>query len=172
MTLACVRRPTCEARSAARKASPITYTPPWKYRTTWRGSIPSTVISAVGTPPRSPPVTVTSTDNGCADSNSRSCRRCSSTLLAAGKADCCRIASRVSLCSVLAEDLLRLGWFGLRSRLTPPCQSAAEMPCRDASHHEFCRWAGEETSPDRGDSRDRSTGSSPPPLSLRQPRAA
>src|SRR5439155_801755 len=51
MTLACVRRPTCEARPAARKASDITYTPPWKYRTTWRGSIPSTVISAVGTPP-------------------------------------------------------------------------------------------------------------------------
>ena len=30
MTLACVRRPTCEASSAARNASPITYTPPWK----------------------------------------------------------------------------------------------------------------------------------------------
>jgi hypothetical protein len=41
-----VGRPTCEARPAARKASDITYTPPWKYRTTWRGSIPSTVISA------------------------------------------------------------------------------------------------------------------------------
>src|SRR5438132_630763 len=52
MTLARVRRPTCEARSAARKASPSTYTPPWKYRTIWRGSIPSTVISAVGTPPQ------------------------------------------------------------------------------------------------------------------------
>src|SRR4051795_4868624 len=51
MTLARVRRPTCEARSAARKASPNTYTPPWKYRTTWRGSIPSMVISAGGTPP-------------------------------------------------------------------------------------------------------------------------
>src|SRR5260370_32653025 len=31
MTLAPVRRPTCEARPAAWKASPITYTPPWKY---------------------------------------------------------------------------------------------------------------------------------------------
>src|SRR3954447_556228 len=60
MTLACVRRPTCEARSAAREASPMTYTPAWKYRTTWRGSIPSTVISAVGTPPSAAAVTVTS----------------------------------------------------------------------------------------------------------------
>src|SRR6266571_3001319 len=58
MTLAAVRRPTCEARSAARKASPITYTPPWKYRTTWRGSIPPTVISAAGTPPSAARVTV------------------------------------------------------------------------------------------------------------------
>src|SRR2546423_9014356 len=54
MTLARVRRPTCEARSAARKASPITYTPPWKYRTIWRGSIPSTVISAGWRPPHPP----------------------------------------------------------------------------------------------------------------------
>src|ERR1017187_9821216 len=43
MTLAWVRRPTCEARPAAWKAAPSTYTPPWKYRTTWRGSIPSSV---------------------------------------------------------------------------------------------------------------------------------
>src|SRR3954462_15837971 len=105
MTLACVRRPTCEARPAARKASPITYTPPWKYRTTWRGSIPSTVISAVGTPPREAAVTVTSAGSGCADSNSRSSRRCSLTSLPTGKADCRRIASRVSRCSVLTDDL-------------------------------------------------------------------
>src|SRR6266550_1091821 len=60
MTLARVRAPTCEARPAAWKASPITYTPPWKYRTIWPGSIPSTVISAVGTPPSVAAVTVTS----------------------------------------------------------------------------------------------------------------
>src|SRR4051795_11249900 len=118
MTLACVRRPTCEARSAARKASPITYTPPWKYRTTWRGSIPSTVISAVGTPPIAAVVTVTSAGSGCTDSSSRSSRRCSSTSASAGKADCRRIASRVSRCSMLTEDLLRLDSFvgGLRAR--------------------------------------------------------
>src|SRR3954468_23490083 len=101
MALACVRRPTCEARSAARKASPITYTPPWKYKTTWRGSIPSTVISAVATPPSAAAVTVTSAGSGCADNSSRSSRRCSSTVLPTGKADCRRIASRVSRCSVL-----------------------------------------------------------------------
>src|SRR5439155_25764953 len=109
MTFACVRRPTCEARPAARKASPITYTPPWKYRTIWRGSIPSTVISAVGTPPSTAAVTVTSAGSGCADSNSRSCRRCSLTSLPAGKADCRRIASRFSRCSVLTEDLPSVG---------------------------------------------------------------
>src|SRR4051795_11941048 len=103
MTFACVRRPTCEARPAARNASEITYTPPWKYRTTWRGSTPSTVISAVGTPPREPAVTVTSAGRGCADIASRSSRRCSSTLLPTGKADCRRLASRVSRCSVLTE---------------------------------------------------------------------
>src|SRR5580765_5518169 len=109
MTLASVRRPTCEARSAARKASPITYTPPWKYRTTWRGSIPSTVISAVGTPPSAPAVTATSAGSGCADTNSRSSRRCSLTSLPTGKADCRRIASSVSRCSVLMEDLPSVG---------------------------------------------------------------
>src|SRR3954466_3954134 len=120
MTLACVRRPTCEARSAARKASPITYTPPWKYRTTWRGSMPSTVISAVGTPPSAAAVTVTSAGSGCADSNSRSSRRCSLTSLPTGKAECRRIASSVSRCSVLTEDL-PFGWVGRqRSRLTRP----------------------------------------------------
>src|SRR6266567_2210633 len=109
MTLACVRRPTCEARPAARKASDITYTPPWKYRTKWRGWIPSTVISAVGTPPSVAAVTVTSAGSGCADINSWSCRRCSLTLLPAGKADCRRIASRFSRCSVLTEDLPSVG---------------------------------------------------------------
>src|SRR3954469_11398914 len=111
MTLACVRRPISEARPASRNASEITYTPLWKNRTTWRGSIPSTVISAVGTPPSSAAVTVTSGDSGCADATSRSSRRWSSTLLPTGKADCRRIASRFSCCSVLTEDLL--GWVGL-----------------------------------------------------------
>src|SRR6266540_1496525 len=109
MTLAWVRRPTCEARSAAWKASPITYTPPWKYRTTWRDSIPSTVISAVGTPPSAAAVTVTSAGSGCAESNSFSSRRCSLTSLSVGKADCRRIASRVSRCSVLTGDLPSVG---------------------------------------------------------------
>src|SRR5215813_9052217 len=53
MTLAPARRPTCEARPAAWTASPSTYTPPWKYKTTRRASIPSMVISAVGLDPRS-----------------------------------------------------------------------------------------------------------------------
>src|SRR5687768_14746731 len=105
MTLACVRRPTCEARSAARKASPITYTPAWKYRTTWRGSIPSTVMSEVGTPHCAAAVKVTSAGSGCADINSRSSRRCSLTSLPMRKADCRRTASRFSRCLVLTEDL-------------------------------------------------------------------
>src|SRR5258708_12242505 len=115
MTLARVRRPTCEARPAAWKASPSTYTPPWKYRTTWRGSTPSTVISAVGTPPSAAAVTVTSAGSGCADSSSRSSRRCSLTSLPTGKGDCRRIASRFSRCSVLTEDLpsVGVGWAAL-----------------------------------------------------------
>jgi hypothetical protein len=73
------------------------------------GAIPSTVISAVGTPPSAAAVTVTSAGSGCADINSRSCRRCSLTSLPAGKADCRRIASRFSRCSVLTEGS-PLGW--------------------------------------------------------------
>src|SRR6267378_3863578 len=158
MTLACDRRPTCEARSAARKASPITYTPPWKYRTIWRGSIPSTVISAVGTPPSAAAVTVTSAGSGCADSNSRSRRRRSLTSLPAGKADCRRIASRVSRCSVLTQDLPSVG-AGLAAlpgglaHVNP----LLNLPCREAGHCQACRQAGDEASPDPGDSRDRST---------------
>src|SRR3954471_3185556 len=132
MALACVRRPTCEARSAAREASPMTYTPAWKYRTTWRGSIPSTVISAVGTPPSAAAVTVTSAGSGCADSNSRSSRRCSLTSLPAGKADCRRIASRVSRCSVLMEDLPSVGLaLSLRTR-TGHREAHAVAPRGDA----------------------------------------
>src|SRR6516164_6223692 len=105
MTLAPVRPATWAARPAAWAASPRTYTPPWKYNTTWRGSVPSSVISAAGTPPSAAAVTVTSAGSGCAAASSASCRRCSLTLLPAGKADCRRIASRFSACSVLTEDL-------------------------------------------------------------------
>src|SRR6266571_6342522 len=117
MTLARVRGPTCEARSAAWKASPITYTPPWKYRTTWRGSIRSIVISAVGTPPSAARVTVTPGGSGCADAYSRVSRRSSLTSLSNGMADCRRIASRFSRCSVLTEDLPSIGLAGQRSQL-------------------------------------------------------
>src|SRR3989441_5773926 len=158
MTLAPVRRPTCEARPAAWKASPITYTPPWKYRTTWRGSIPSMVISAVGTPPSAAAVTVTSAGSGCAEASSRSSRRCSLTSRPAGKADCRRIASRVSRCSVLTEDLPSVG---IRQAATPGglahVNPLLQTPCRGAGHHQACSQAGEEASPDHGDSRDRST---------------
>src|ERR1022692_934810 len=156
MTLARVRRPTCEARPAAREASPMTYTPPWKYRTTWRGPVPSTVISAAGTPPSAAAVTVTSAGSGCADINSRSSRRCSLTPMPAGKADCRRTASRFSRCSVLTADVpsVRLG---SAPRRACPCQSAAEISCRDAGNNQARRQAGEEASPDPGDSRDRST---------------
>src|ERR1700733_2307407 len=142
MTLPRVRRPTCEARSAARKASPITYTPPWKYRTVWRGSVPATVISAVGTPPSAAAVTVTSAASGCADTNSRSCRRCSLTSLSAGKADCRRIASRFCRCSVLTEDPPSVG-----IRLAGP---------------QACRRPGEGASPDHGDSRSGTSRPDPP----------
>src|SRR3954452_3385934 len=74
--------------------------------------MPSTVISAVGTPPSAAAVTITSAGSGCADSNSRSSRRCSLTSLPTGNADCRRIASRVSRCSVLTEGLPSVGWFG------------------------------------------------------------
>src|SRR5262249_59339794 len=40
-------------QAAAWTASPSTYTPPWKYKTTRRASIPSMVISAGGPGPRS-----------------------------------------------------------------------------------------------------------------------
>src|SRR5215470_5655786 len=137
MTLAPVRRPTCEASPAAWKASPITYTPPWKYTTTWRGSIPSTVISAVGTPPSAAAVTVTPGGSGCAEANSASSRRCSLTSLSNGKVDCRRIASRFSRCSVLTEDLPSIGLAG-------QCSQAG-------------RQAGEEASPDHNDWRDQNT---------------
>src|SRR6478736_4648380 len=126
MTLACVRRPTCEASSAARKASPITYTPPWKYSTVWRGSIPSTVTSAVGTPPCAAAVTVTSAGSGCADTSSLSSRRCSSTLLPTGRADWRRIASRVACCSMLTR--VSFGWIGFGHRRIVPGPAGRSHP--------------------------------------------
>src|SRR5215207_10181990 len=157
MTLARVRRPTCEARSAAWKASPITYTPPWKYRTTWRGSTPSMVISAVGTPPSTAAVTVTSAGSGCAEANSRSSRRCSLTSLSNGKADWRRMASRFSRCSVLTEVSLRLEFARQLPGGLAHVNPLLRISCREAGHDQACRQAGEEASPDHGDSRHRST---------------
>src|SRR5580693_4650465 len=159
MTVARVRRPICEARPAAETASPRTYTPPWKYRTTWRGSIPSMVMSAVGMPPSAAAVTVTPAGSGCADVSSRSSRRCSLTSLSAGKADCRRIASRFSRCSVLIEDLPSVG-AGLAA---PPgglahVEPVLKWPAGRRATCQACRQAGEEASPDHGDPRDRTRG--------------
>src|SRR6516162_11699536 len=156
MTVALVRRPTWAARPAAWKASPRTYTPPWKYRTTWSGSVPSMVISAAGTPPRAAGVTVTPAGSGCAAVSSASCRRCSLTLLSAGKADCRRIASRFSACSVLTEDLpsAGVGWAALPGGLAH-VGPLPEYPCREAGHYQACAQAGEQAPPDHGDSRGR-----------------
>src|SRR3984957_11372356 len=154
MTLARVRRPTCEARPAAWKASPITYTPPWKYRTTWRGSIPSMVISAVGTSPSAAAVTVTPGGSGCADIKSRSSRRCSLISMSAGNADCRRIASRFSACSVLTEDLPFVGaGLAVPPRRARPCRPSAEIPAGRRVTCQARRQAGEQTSPDLSDSR-------------------
>src|SRR4051794_37397355 len=155
MTLARVRRPSCEARPAAWKASPSTYTPPWKYRTTWRGSVPATVISATGTVPSAAAVTVTSAGSGCADVSSRSSRRCSLTSLSTGKADCRRTASRLSRCSVLTEDLPSAG---VGSAALPDglvhVNPVPKFPARWRAQFQPCCQAGEEASPDHGDSRD------------------
>src|SRR6266576_3726858 len=131
----------------------MTYTPPWKYRTTWRGSTPSTVISAVGTPPSAAAVTVTSGGSGCADTSSRSSRRCSLTSLPAGKAPCRRIASRTSCCSALIEDLPSVGIRLAALPGGPPMSNQCRNPCREADHYQACRQAGEEAPPDHGDSR-------------------
>src|SRR5260221_14589008 len=158
MTLRPARRSTCDARPAAWKPSPITYPPPWKYRTTWRGSTPSMVIWAVGTPPSAAAVTVTSAGSGCADAYSRVSRRSSLTSLSNGKADCRRIASRFSRCSVLTEDLpsVGVGWAALPGGLAH-VNPLLKISCREAGHYQACRQAGDEASPDHGDSRDRST---------------
>src|SRR5215510_1600070 len=157
MTLAPVRRPTCEARPAAWKASPITYTPPWKYRTTLRASIPSMVISAVGTPPSAAAVTVTPGGSGCAEANSASSRRCSLTSLSNGKADCRRIASRFSRWSVLTEDLPSVETPGSTPGGLAHVNSVLKFLPGVAGHCQPGRQEGEEASPDHGDSRDQST---------------
>ena len=76
-------------------------------------------------------------------SPARSSSRCSSTLLSTGKADCRRIASRVSRCSVLTEDLPSVGLVWQRSRLARPCQSAAEVSCQEAGDGQPRRQTGE-----------------------------
>src|SRR3954465_13004330 len=152
MTLARVRRPRCAARPAAWKASPNTYTPPWKYRTTWRGSVPATVISATGTVPSAAAVTVTSAGRGTAEVSSRSSRRSSPTPRSAGNADCRRIASRFSRCSVLTVDLLR--WdrsAALPSRLVPVDATASPA---GGGHCQRFGGQGGEGSPHHGDVRD------------------
>src|SRR5207237_9996179 len=70
--------------------------------------------------PSSAAVTVTSAGSGCADSNSRSARRCSLTSASSGKAECPRIASRFSSCSMLTDDLPSVGLVQRRSRLARP----------------------------------------------------
>jgi hypothetical protein len=68
---------------------------------------------------------------------------------------------------VLTEDLPSVGLAWPRSRLARPYQSAAEISCREAGHYQACRQAGEQASPDHGDSRDRSTAK---PIHHRQAR--
>ena len=142
-------------QAAAWTASPSTYTPPWKYRTTWRGPVRSAVISAVGTPPSSAAVTVTSAGSGCAEVSSRSSRRCSLTSMSAGKADCRRMASRFSRCSVLTEDVPSVGgWLGS----APGGAVMSDLrrnPGREAGHCQAGRQAGEQASPHHGDPRGR-----------------
>src|SRR5258708_2659209 len=126
----------------------MTYTPPWKYKPTWRGSTRPTVISAAGTPPSTARVTVTSAGSGCADSNSRSSRRCSLTSLPGGKADCRRIASRGCCCSMLMVDLHSVGTDALG-----PHDLGSSLLTR-IERHQSRRHAGEEASPDHGDLRE------------------
>ena len=72
---------------------------------------------------------------------------------------CRRIASRFSRCSLLTEDLPSVG-------IRPAAPQAGlahvnpllKISCRAAGHCQGCRKAGEEASPDHGDSRDRRIG--------------
>jgi hypothetical protein len=56
---------------------------------------------------------------------------------------------------------------GQRSQACSPSQSTAEISCREAGHYQASREAGDEASPDHGDSRDRSTAE---PIFRGQPR--
>src|SRR6516162_4173272 len=113
-------------------------------------------VALVRRPPRTAAVTVTLAGSGCAAVSSASCRRCSLTLLSAGKADCRRIASRVSAGSVLTEDLpsAGVGWAALPGGLAH-VGPLPEYPCREAGHYQACAQAGEQAPPDHGDSRGR-----------------
>src|SRR4029077_15754661 len=67
----------------------------------------------VGTPPSAAAVTAISAGSGCAETNSRNRRRCSSTPAPAGRAPCRRVAWGFAPCSVLTDDppwLRRPGW--------------------------------------------------------------
>src|SRR6516162_2571564 len=91
-------------------------------------------VALVRRPPRTAAVTVTPAGSGCAAVSSASCRRCSLTLLSAGKADCRRIASRFSACSVLTEDLpsAGVGWAALPGGLAH-VGPLPEYPCREGA---------------------------------------
>ena len=66
------------------------------------------VISAVGTPPSAAAVTVTLAGSGCAETP-LGAGAVARDITVDGKADCRRMASRVSSCSVLTEDLPSVG---------------------------------------------------------------
>src|SRR4029077_17573773 len=87
-------------------------------------------------------------------------RRSSPTSLSAGKADCRRIASRFSRCSVLTEDLPSVGIRLAAGQAGWPVQvdPLLKISCREAGHYQACGQAGEEAPPDYGDSRDRTWG--------------
>ena len=69
------------------------------------------------------------------------------------------IALGFSRCWVHTEDppSVGLAWPGRGPGRSRPCQSAAEISCREAGRFQAGRQAGEEASPDDGDSRDPST---------------
>ena len=88
------------------------------------------LISAVGTPPSAAAVTVTSAGSGWAETNSLSSLRCSLRSMPGGKADCRRIASRFSRCSVLTEDLhsAEVGWAARPGGLAPVGPATVSLP--------------------------------------------
>jgi hypothetical protein len=127
----------CVVRDAGGEELPAEQ-PPWKYSTTLTGSMPATVIWAVGTPPSTAEVTVTSAGGG--DANFRSSSRCSLTLLSIGKAACRRPASRFSRCSALTVNLPS-GAVG----------QMAQTADKESARFHRRRHAGEMSSLDRSD---------------------